>query len=166
MERLVLEKDLRRAIHNKEFVVHYQPQYDLETRKMLGLEALVRWKQGDEVVSPARFIPIAEECGLIVPLGGWVLKEAAERCAEFSRRNGEPLRVCVNVSALQIQRPNFANEVATVLEEVGLPPQQLTIELTESALMQNPELGSYAMEQLQRMGVGIPWTTSARATPR
>ena len=155
MERLVLEKDLRRAIHEREFVLHYQPQYDLKTGKMRGVEALVRWKQGSEVVSPAKFIPIAEECGLIVPLGSWVLKEAARRCAEFNRRSREPLRICVNVSALQIQRPNFANEVSQVLQEAGLPPKQLVVELTESALMQNPEQGSYAMEQLQQMGVGI-----------
>ena len=155
MERLVLEKDLRRAINDREFVLHYQPQYDLKTGKMRGVEALVRWKQGAEVVSPARFIPIAEECGLIVPLGRWVLKEAACQCAEFNRRSREPLRICVNVSALQIQRPNFANEVAEVLQKAGLPPKQLVIELTESALMMNPEQGSYAMEQLQQMGVGI-----------
>lgn len=155
MERLVLEKDLRRAIHEQEFVLHYQPQYDLRTGKICGAEALVRWRQGTEVVSPARFIPIAEECGLIVPLGRWVLREAARQCAEFNRRNREPLRICVNVSALQIQRPDFANEVSQVLEEVKLPPKQLVVELTESALMQHPEQGSYAMEQLQQMGVGI-----------
>ena len=104
---------------------------------------------------PSRFIPIAEESGLIVPLGGWVLKEAACRCAEFNQHTVEPLRICVNVSALQIQRPNFANEVSQVLQEAGLPAKQLVVELTESALMQNPEQGSYAMEQLERMGVGI-----------
>ena len=155
MERLVLEKDLRRAIHNREFVLHYQPQYDLKTGEMRGVEALVRWKQGNEVVSPVKFIPIAEECGLIVPLGRWVLDEAARRCAEFNRLSHEPLRICVNVSALQIQRPNFANEVSRVLRKAGVPPKQLVVELTESALMQNPEQGSYAMEQLQQMGIGI-----------
>jgi diguanylate cyclase (GGDEF)-like protein len=155
MERLVLERDLRRAIHDREFILHYQPQYELETGKMVGLEALVRWQQGSEVVSPAKFIPVAEECGLIVPLGRWVLEEAAARCAEFSRRSGSPMRICVNVSALQIQRPDFANEVALILQQAGLPPKQLVVELTESALMQNPEQGSYAMEQLQQMGVGI-----------
>ena len=155
MERLVLEKDLRRAIHDKEFVLHYQPQYDLTTGEMRGVEALVRWKQGAEVVSPAKFIPIAEECGLIVPLGRWVLEEAIARCAEFNRHSREPLRICVNVSALQIQRPDFANEVAQVLENARLDPGQLSIELTESALMQDPEHGAYTMEQLQQMGVGI-----------
>jgi len=155
MERLVVEKDLRRALHDEEFVLHYQPQYDLESGEMRGVEALVRWKQGSEVVSPVKFIPIAEECGLIVPLGRWVMKEAIRSCAEFNRISPEPLRICVNVSALQIQRPNFANEVSEVLREAGVSPQQLVIELTESALMQNPEQGSYAMEQLQQMGVGI-----------
>jgi len=155
MERLVLERDLGRAIHDCEFILHYQPQYDLETGEMRGVEALVRWKQGEEIVSPARFIPVAEECGLIVPLGRWVLEEATRRCAEFNRISAEPLRLCVNVSALQIQRPNFANEVSQVLEEAGLLPNLLVIELTESALMQKPEQGSYAMEQLQRMGVRI-----------
>jgi EAL domain-containing protein (putative c-di-GMP-specific phosphodiesterase class I) len=155
MERLVLEKELRRAIHESEFVLHYQPQYELRSGKMRGVEALVRWQQGAEMVSPGKFIPIAEECGLIVPLGSWVLKEAIRQCVEFNRRSSEPLRVCVNVSALQIQRPNFANEVATVLKESGLPAKQLVVELTESALMQNPEQGSYGMEQLQQMGVGL-----------
>jgi EAL domain-containing protein (putative c-di-GMP-specific phosphodiesterase class I) len=139
MERLVLEKDLRRAIKDKEFV----------------LQALVRWKQGDDVMSPARFVPIAEECGLIVPLGRWVLEEATRLCAKFNERSGTPLRICVNVSALQIQRPNFANEVSQILRQAGLPPKHLVIELTESALMQNPEQGAYAMAQLQQMGIVI-----------
>jgi diguanylate cyclase (GGDEF)-like protein len=155
MERLVLERDLRRAIHEREFIVHYQPQYDLQTGKMTGVEALVRWQLGAEVVSPAKFIPVAEECGLIVPLGRFVLEEATQWCAEFNKKSAEPLRLCVNVSALQIQRPNFANEVSLTLREAGLSPQQLVIELTESALMQKPEQGSYAMEQLQQMGVSI-----------
>ncbi len=155
MERLVLERDLGRAIHDKEFILHYQPQYDMNTLEMRGVEALVRWQQGTQVVSPARFIPIAEECGLIVPLGRWVLEEAARRCVEFNQQSPEPLRLCVNVSALQIQRPNFANEVSQILQEAGLSPKQLVVELTESALMQKPEQGSYAMEQLQQMGVSI-----------
>jgi len=155
MERLVLERDLGRAIHEREFILYYQPQYDLRTGEMRGVEALARWKQGDEIVSPARFIPVAEESGLIVPLGRWVLEEATRACAEFNKRRPEPLRVCVNVSALQIQRPNFANEVSEVLRESGLPADRLVIELTESALMQKPEQGSYAMEQLQQMGVRI-----------
>ena len=155
MERLVLERDLVQAIHDKEFVLHYQPQYDLQTGEMRGVEALVRWQQGDELVSPARFIPIAEECGLIVPLGRWVLEEATRRCAEFNRRSPRPLRLCVNVSALQIQRPDYANEVSQVLRQGGLSPKQLVIELTESALMQSPEQASYAMEQLREMGVSI-----------
>ena len=155
MERLVLERDLVRAIHDREFILHYQPQYDMKTGQMRGVEALVRWQQGTEVVSPARFIPIAEECGLIVPLGRWVLEEATRRCVEFNQRSPEPLRLCVNVSALQIQRPNFANEVSQILQEAGLSPKQLVVELTESALMQKPEQGSYAMEQLQQMGVSI-----------
>ena len=155
MERLVLEKDLRRAIHDQEFVLHYQPQYDLKTGEMRGVEALVRWNTGDAIVPPDKFIPIAEECGLIVPLGRWVLEEAARWCAEFSRQSGKPLRMCVNVSALQIQRPDFANEVSQILQEAGLPLTQLVVELTESALMQNPEQGSWAMEQLQQMNIGI-----------
>lgn len=155
MDRLILENDLRRAIHDNEFLLHYQPQYDLASGEMRGVEALVRWKLGTDLVSPAKFIPIAEECGLVVPLGRWVLDEAIRSCAEFNRRSAVPLRICINVSALQIQRPNFANEVSQILQDAGLAPGQLVVELTESALMQNPEQGSYAMEQLQRMGVGI-----------
>jgi EAL domain-containing protein (putative c-di-GMP-specific phosphodiesterase class I) len=111
--------------------------------------------RGGELVSPDKFIPIAEECGLIVPVGRWVLEEAARQCAEFNRGRREPLRVCVNLSALQIQRPDFANEVSRILHDVGLPLQHLVLELTESALMQNPEQGSWAMAQLEQMGVGI-----------
>ena len=155
MERLVMERDLRRALHDDEFVLHYQPQFDLKTGELRGVEALVRWKQGPDIVSPAKFIPIAEECGLIVPLGRWVLKEATRQCAEFNRRRAVPLRICVNVSALQIQHPDFAKEVSQLLDEAGLPPKQLVVELTESALMQKPEQGSYGMEQLNQMGVGI-----------
>jgi diguanylate cyclase (GGDEF)-like protein len=155
MERLVLENDLRRAIHEKEFVLHFQPQYELKTGAMTGFEALVRWKVGKEVISPAKFIPIAEECGLIVPLGLWVLEEAVRVCAEINSKLEFPLRVCVNVSALQIQRPNFANEVSEVLTRVGLPAKHLVLELTESALMDSPEQGSYGMEQLRKMGVSL-----------
>jgi diguanylate cyclase (GGDEF)-like protein len=155
MERLVLEKDLRRAIHDGEFVLQYQPQYDLNTGQMSGVEALVRWQQGDAIVPPDKFIPVAEECGLIVPLGQWVLEEAARQCAKFNRHRREPLRLCVNVSALQIQRPNFANEVSEMLRASGVPLHQLVVELTESALMQNPEQGSWAMAQLRQMGIGI-----------
>lgn len=155
MERLILEKDLRRAIQNHEFVLQYQPQFDLKSGRIRGVEALVRWQQGAEVISPTKFIPIAEECGLIVPLGSWVLQESVRQCAELNRRSSEPLRVCVNVSALQIQRPNFAAEVAQVLQDARLPAELLVVELTESALMQNPEQGSYGMEQLRQMGVGI-----------
>ena len=154
-DRLVLENDLRRAIHDQEFVLHYQPQYDLKTGEMRGLEALVRWKQGKEVIPPVKFIGIAEECGLIVPLGRWVLEEAVRVCAEINRKSVLSLRICVNVSALQIQRPNFANEVSEILQKADFPPRKLLVELTESALMSNPEQGSYAMEQLQQMGVGI-----------
>ncbi len=155
MERLVLENDLRRAIQHQEFVLHYQPQYDLKTGEMRGIEALVRWQQGKEVIPPVKFIGIAEECGLIVPLGRWVLEEATRVCAEINRKSVLSLRICVNVSALQIQRPNFANEVAEILEQADLSPKKLVVELTESALMSNPEQGSYAMEQLQQMGVCI-----------
>jgi len=155
MERLVLEKDLRRAIHDREFVLYYQPQFDLKTGKISGAEALIRWEQGDEIISPAKFIPIAEECGLIVPLGRWVLRESARQCVEFNRRSADPLRICVNVSALQIQRPDFASEVSQDLQEAGLVPEQLVVELTESALMQDPEHGSHAMAQLRQMGIGV-----------
>ena len=155
MERLVLERDLRRAIHDREFVLQYQPQFDLKTGRMCGVEALIRWKQGDVIVPPGKFIPIAEECGLVVPLGRWVLEEASRQCVEFNKFSRDPLRICVNVSALQMQRPDFANEVAQVLHDAGLPLNQLVIELTESALMQNPEQGSWAMAQLRQMGIGI-----------
>jgi diguanylate cyclase (GGDEF)-like protein len=155
MERLVLEKDLSIAIHERRFLLQYQPQFDLESLEMRGAEALVRWQLGDEIISPAKFIPIAEECGLIVPLGRWVLEEAARQCAEFNKVAFKPLRICVNVSALQIQRPHFANEVGQILQEAGLPNKQLVVELTESALMRNPGQGSYVMEQLKQMGVGI-----------
>jgi diguanylate cyclase (GGDEF)-like protein/PAS domain S-box-containing protein len=155
MERMILEKDLRQAIHDREFMLQYQPQYDLKTRRMRGVEALVRWRQGELVVPPNKFIPIAEECGLIVPLGRWVLEEAVRQCAEFNRQSPEPIRICVNVSAMQIQRPDFANEVSKIMQEAGLPLKQLVVELTESALMQNPQQGSWAMAQLEQMGIGI-----------
>ncbi len=122
---------------------------------MCGLEALVRWKQDATIVPPNRFIGIAEDCGLIVPLGRWVLEEAVAVCSEINRKSVLSLRICVNVSALQIQRENFANEVAEILQRADFPANKLVVELTESALMANPEQGSYAMEQLTQMGVGI-----------
>ena len=122
-ERLALETSLRSALHNGEITVYYQPRVDMETRGMNGMEALVRWKHPVfGLVSPAQFIPIAEETGLIVPIGEWVLREACRQNAEWRAQGIAPIRVSVNLSSIQFRSADLEETVSSALEDSGLPP--------------------------------------------
>ncbi len=154
--RIRLESDLHRALENHELILHYQPQICLRTGQPLGLEALVRWNHPQAgLLAPDGFIPLAEECGLIIPLGLQVLRMACEQGRRWLDA-GVPFGVmAVNVSAAQIHEADFLDQVRAVIQETGLPPENLELELTESAIMEDPEQARPMMEALRRMGVGI-----------
>jgi len=153
-ERLLIESSLRQAMARKEFQVFYQPQLDLATGRIKGMEALVRWRHPDlGLVSPARFIPIAEETGQIVEIGMWVLHEACRQAQEWNVAGSAGLVVAVNVSAKQFDHDDFACQVRHVLRETGLPPHQLELEITESVIMNRPEHVVSVMNELREIGV-------------
>jgi diguanylate cyclase (GGDEF)-like protein len=153
VRRLELEHALRRGIERQELILHYQPQLDLATGRPCSCEALVRWQHPERgLVPPDQFIPIAEESGLILPMGDWVLAEACRQQARLAAQ-GVVLVVAVNISALQFRRPDFADRVARILEESGADPAYIELEITESTLMQPDEA---MLERLGRIrGQGI-----------
>ena len=155
-QQLELETCLRRALEHGEFSLHYQPQFDLQTGKLVGQEALLRWthpKLGS--IAPDQFIPIAEESDLIVPIGTWVLQEACRQTAAW-RESGYPLTgMAVNVSAVQFSRPDFVRTIADVLMRSGLEPRFLELELTESLIIRDVRESAAKMEQLRALGVQI-----------
>jgi diguanylate cyclase (GGDEF)-like protein len=157
-ERLRLEADIGRALANEEFFLEYQPIVDLGTRSLLGVEALVRWRHPDlGVLMPGRFIQIAEECGQIVKLGRWVLtRSCRELCAwRGSVAGGAGLRVAVNISGRHLQHGDLVRDVAQALQESGLEPENLVIELTESTIMHNTEANLGRLRQLKALGVRL-----------
>ncbi|HTL88373.1 MAG TPA: EAL domain-containing protein, partial [Leptolyngbya sp.] len=156
MERRLIEMDLTKAIDRAEFQVYYQPQVDLKTGQIVGMESLVRWNHPTRgMVSPVTFIPIAEELGLIVPLGEWVLKTACQHAKRWQSIYLEPLRVSVNLSMRQFQQRNLPEQVAAILEETGLDPKLLILELTESCLMQDVPATISTLKALKDLGIEI-----------
>ncbi len=156
LQRLTLETGMRHALERGEFLLHYQPKVDIATGRITGMEALVRWKRPDgAMVSPAEFIPLAEETGLIVPIGAWVLRAACERDRAWQQMGMPPLRVAVNLSARQFAQANLVSEVAQVLDASGLAPSSLELEITESMVMDNPERAIHTLWQLKSMGIAL-----------
>ncbi|UBV44860.1 EAL domain-containing protein (plasmid) [Deinococcus taeanensis] len=154
-ERVVLERDLREGLRRGEFLLHYQPQYHALSGRLLGFEALVRWQHPTQgVISPARFIPVAEDSELIVPLGQWVLREACLQASRW-RANERAFTVSVNVSALQFRQPDFVQQVEAALHETGLHPQQLILELTETAVLRDVSTAVRHLMTLRALGVGV-----------
>ncbi|HEY5808251.1 MAG TPA: EAL domain-containing protein [Povalibacter sp.] len=155
-QRLELENKLRRALERQQFELYYQPRVDLHTRRIVGAEALIRWQVSEhEIVPPARFIPVAEEIGLITPIGKWVLRTACAQNKAWQEAGMQPFVVSVNVSARQFRQDNFAQTVADVLRETGLDARYLEIELTESAVMHDAEQFIAALRELNQLGVQI-----------
>ena len=155
LERLDLENGLRRALRNDELRVYYQPQMSLSDGHMVAVEALVRWEHPDRgLLEPADFVPLAEETGMIVEIGRWVLGEACRQIAEW-RKAGVGLDVAVNVSARQLAQPDIVEEVAAVLGESGLPPDALCLEITESAVMRDPESALATLALVKELGVKV-----------
>ena len=156
MERRLIEMDLTKAIDRAEFQVYYQPQVDLKTGQIVGMESLVRWHHPTRgLVSPTTFIPIAEELGLIVPLGEWVLKTACQHAKLWQTIYLEPLHVSVNLSMRQFQQSNLPQRVSEILEETGLDPKLLILELTESCLMQDVQATISTLKALKSLGIEI-----------
>jgi diguanylate cyclase (GGDEF)-like protein/PAS domain S-box-containing protein len=155
-ERMALEGALRSALNHGEFELHYQPQVDLESGAVVGLEALIRWRHPIlGMVRPDRFIHLAEETGLIVPIGSWVLRTACRQSREWQHAGYGHLRIAVNLSARQFAQPGLVREIERVLEETGLAPACLEIELTESLMMDDVESAIRTMGQLKQMGVKL-----------
>lgn len=153
-DRLRTENRLREAIRRDEFELYYQPQYDFGRNRLCGCEALIRWNSPDGLVMPDRFIPLAEETGLIIPIGSWVLRQACREAEAWNRTLVEPVSVAVNVSALQF-RPQLVAEVRDALEDSGLTPSLLVLEVTESVLMHDVEGSARLLNQLRELGVRI-----------
>ena len=156
MERLSLETRLRRAIHDDQLILHYQPQVSLVTGRIIGAEALVRWNDPDRgLVHPAAFIPVAEESRLIVPLGEWVLRTACRQTKEWVDGGAGPIRVAVNLSARQFQQQDLVQMVRAALDDVKLHPSALELEITETTAMQNGDMTVEVLRALRDIGVGI-----------
>ena len=154
--RLEMETDLRRALERDELVVHYQPQMDLTSGKIVGMEALVRWEHPERgLVPPNDFIPLAEETGLIEAVGEWVLGAACRQLQAWLRMGLGPLRMSVNISGRQLDKKNLAEVVAMILNTTGLPPDMLELEITESAIMDKPDQVLLILQQLKDMGILI-----------
>jgi len=150
--------DLRRALDKREFVLYYQPEIDLQSRKIIGLEALIRWQHPERgMISPMQFIPLAEESGMILPIGDWGM---AETCAQIQRWCQEDprnvsLRVCVNLSARQFSREGLADHVEALLLQTGISSRQLGLEMTESSLIPNMRTALEVLGSLRRLGVSL-----------
>lgn len=156
VERQSIEENLRRALERQEFALHYQPKIDLRTGAITGAEALLRWEHPSRgIVSPAQFIPIAEECGLILPIGDWVLREACQQARVWVDR-GLPMKsVAVNVSSMQLLQETFADGVFAILEETGFDPRCLELELTESVLMKRADSTASILQTLRESGIQV-----------
>jgi diguanylate cyclase (GGDEF)-like protein len=155
-ERLALESSLRHALERNEFLLHYQPKIDLNTGDFTGMEALIRWQHPDlGMVSPALFIPLAEETGLIVPIGRWVLKTACAQNKAWQAQGLPRLRISVNLSARQFNDKNLVQDVANVIKETGLAPELLELEITESMVMYNPDQAVKLLSELKAMGLFV-----------
>jgi len=154
--RQVLEGSLRHALERQEFVLHFQPKVNLETGAITGSEALIRWLHPDRgLVPPAQFVPIAEDSGLILPIGQWVLREACRQARAWLDAGLGPMPVAVNISTLEFRSKHFLEGIRAILLETGLPPHFLELELTESVLMQHPESTVSVLRALKSIGVRL-----------
>lgn len=158
VERMRIETDLRQAVKNSDFVMHYQPIMDLKTDRLVGFEGLIRWvhpKLG--LVAPMDFIPLSEETGLIFPIGEWILKEACSQVHIWQEQYKftPPLKLSVNISAKQLSQPDLVTKISKILSETGFDASSLALEITESMIMENPDAAAEMMVQLRDKGIHI-----------
>ena len=154
-EHLELEAKLRRAIEKQEFLLHYQPVVDLASGAITGMEALIRWQSPQGLVPPANFIPLAEESGLILDIGRWVLHAACTQARKWQREGLPALRLAVNLSPLELRQPNLLASVAEILRESGLAPQYLELEITENTVMDRSRDTMVTLTRLEQLGVQL-----------
>ncbi|GGP21817.1 hypothetical protein GCM10010970_22360 [Silvimonas iriomotensis] len=155
-ERLQLESSMRMALHNEQFKLHYQPQVSLPDHQIIGAEALIRWQHPEHgLISPSRFIPIAEDSRMIVALGTWVLQSAVRQAGKWQAAGLPPITIAVNLSPLQLHQPNLPEIVAEALADAGLDAQYLELEVTESVIMQEGEQVTMALHRLKKLGVKL-----------
>ena len=148
------ETALRLAVQNQTFTLLYQPQIDLASGRVIGVEALIRWRQGDQVISPLDFIPLAEETGLIVPIGRWVLGTACRDIASLHAA-GHPIKLAINISAIELKQTDFVEQITMALAESGLPAASLELEITESTMMVDVARVASVLDSVSAMGVGL-----------
>jgi EAL domain-containing protein (putative c-di-GMP-specific phosphodiesterase class I) len=154
--QLRMENELRRALDRSELVLHYQPQFELSSGRLYGVETLLRWQHPQRgLVGPHEFIGLAEETGLILPIGEWVLDMACAQAQAWRQAGHSELRVAVNLSARQLQRPGLLAAVRQALDASGLPASALELEMTESVIMKEAEQSSLLLEQLRQLGVQL-----------
>jgi diguanylate cyclase (GGDEF)-like protein len=155
-KRLELESNLRKAIQNEEFLVHYQPRVSVDSLTITGVEALVRWQHPQlGLILPSEFIPLAEDAGLIVPIGEWVLRTACMQGQRWRDQGIAPIQIAVNISARQFHDQDFSQTVIRILEETGLSPKYLELEVTESSIMQDAGFAAGMLSRLKSMGINI-----------
>jgi EAL domain-containing protein (putative c-di-GMP-specific phosphodiesterase class I) len=156
VERQSMEEDLRRAIERHEFTLHYQPIVNLKSESITGAEALLRWTHPTQgFVPPAAFIPVAENSGLILSIGAWVLREACRQAKAWADAGLRPIMISVNVSALQFRSEGFLDSLTSILQETGLRPESLILEVTESVLMERAKRGILTLRILREKGVQV-----------
>ena len=156
LERLNLEGRLRGALLRQEFELHFQPQVDVKSDKLISVEALLRWHDAElGSVAPTDFIPVAEESGLVIPIGRWVLEQACSKCKAWQVAGCRPIRIAVNLSSLQFLQPNLPSLIQSVLHETGLEAEYLELEITESVIMENSETTLAVLHQLRDIGVTL-----------
>jgi predicted signal transduction protein with EAL and GGDEF domain len=156
VERQFIEQNLRRALERNELAVHYQPKFDLKSKAITGVEALLRWTHPVRGrISPVQFIGVAEDCGLILPIGMWVIEEACRQARAWLDAGLPPLIMAVNVSGRQFQSDRFHEKVMAVMDQTRMAPEHLELEVTESLLMKNPELAASRLEDLRRTGIRV-----------
>jgi EAL domain-containing protein (putative c-di-GMP-specific phosphodiesterase class I) len=155
-EKLMLESNLRKALERDEFSLYYQPKMDVATGAIIGAEALIRWRHPDlGLVSPAEFIPLAEETGLIVPIGEWALRSACAQTRKWHDAGHTSMQVAVNMSSLNFKQENFHRMIAQVVGDSGLPARCLELEMTESLLMQDAEAMVNMLKRLKATGITL-----------
>ncbi|QGH33387.1 EAL domain-containing protein [Gracilibacillus salitolerans] len=155
-ELILLESDIRKAFKFNEFTLSYQPKVDVYTNDIVGVEALIRWEHGKKgKIPPSIFIPIAEEIGMIDQIGKWVLREACKQFVRWRNSGANPVMVAVNISAFELQQPDFLPRVKQIIKETGMDPYYLEIEITENSVMQNTEECIEMMNELRAMGVSL-----------
>jgi EAL domain-containing protein (putative c-di-GMP-specific phosphodiesterase class I) len=156
IERMTLEGHLRRALERDEFVLHYQPKVDFASGRITGVEALLRWQHPElGLVPPVRFISILEDNGMIVPVGEWVLQQAARQLELWRRQGLAPVTMAVNLSGRQLQQKHLEQSIQRIVAQSGVDPRLLELEITESVLMRNPEQAAHILNELKSIGMRL-----------